>query len=187
MPSNLVVDLFISVDGWAGSDGLPAFFGYAGPDLAKWIETESTSPQIMLMGRRTYGVLAGLPEEFRDEGWWRMSGQEKRVFSRTLTSASWPNTTVCSDLIGDVRTMKADSDVPLRTIGSLSIVRQLMEAGLVDRLRLMIFPLLAGASGREAAFEGAASADLQPVGHQLLDGSVLLVEYVPTGKDIPRS
>jgi riboflavin biosynthesis pyrimidine reductase len=62
-----------------------------------------------------------------------------------------------------------------------------MEAGLVDRLRLMIFPLLAGASGREPAFDGVASADLQPVGHQLLDGRVLLVEYVPTGKDIPRS
>ncbi len=187
MPSNVVADLFISVDGWAGSDGLPAYFGYAGPDLKKWIEMESTSPQIMLMGRRTYEALAGLPEEFRDEGWWRMSGQDKRVFSRTLTSASWPNTTICGDLIVDVRTMKADSDVELRTIGSLSIVQQLIGAGLVDRLRLMIFPLLAGASGREAAFEGAASADLQPVGHQLLDGRVLLVEYVPTGKDIPRS
>lgn len=187
MPSNVVADLFISVDGWAGSDGLPAYFGYAGPELTTWIETESTSPQIMLMGRRTYEAMAGLPEEFRDEGWRRMSGQDKRVFSRTLTSVSWPNTTICGDLIEDVQTMKAEGDVSLRTIGSLSIVRQLIEAGLVDRLRLMIFPLLAGASGREAAFEGAASADLQPVRHQLLDGRVLLVEYVPTGKDIPRS
>jgi dihydrofolate reductase len=72
-------------------------------------------------------------------------------------------------------------------MGSLSLARQLLGAGLVDRLRLMIFPLVAGPSGREAAFQGMDSADLELVDHRVLDGRVLLVEYQPTGKDIPRA
>jgi dihydrofolate reductase len=83
--------------------------------------------------------------------------------------------------------MKATGDVPLRTVGSLSVARQLLAAGLADRLRLMTFPLIAGAAGREAFFAGAASADLELAGHRILDGRVLLAEYRPTGKDIPRA
>jgi len=58
--------------------------------------------------------------------------------------------------------------------------------GLVDRLRLMTFPLLVGASGREPVFADATSADLELVDHRALDARVLLVEYRPTGRDIPR-
>jgi dihydrofolate reductase len=83
--------------------------------------------------------------------------------------------------------MKAGSGVPLRTMGSLSLARQLIRAGLVDRLRLMIFPLIAGTVGRDAFFADMASADLELVDHRTLDGRVLLVEYRPTGKDIPRA
>jgi dihydrofolate reductase len=186
--SALTVDVFLSVDGWAGSDGLPGYFGYLGPELAEWIKAEGAAPQVVIMGRRTYEMLASLPEEFRDEGWHRMSQLEKVVFSRTLTQVSWPNTRICSGPLDDeVRAMKDGGEVPLRTMGSLSVARQLVDAGLVDRLRLMVFPLVAGPAGREAAFEGVASTDLELVNHQTLDGRVLLVEYRPTGKDIPRA
>jgi dihydrofolate reductase len=185
--SALTVDVFLSVDGWAGSDGLPGYFGYLGPELAEWIRAEAATPQVIVMGRRTYEMLAGLPEEFRDEGWQRMSQLDKVVFSRSLTQVSWPNTRLCSDaLVDEVRALK-DGEVPLRTMGSLSVARQLIDARLVDRLRLMIFPLIAGPSGREAAFQDVASADLELVDHHALDGRVLLVEYRPTGKDIPRA
>jgi dihydrofolate reductase len=100
----------------------------------------------------------------------------------------WPNTRICSDsLVDEVTALKASSDVPLRTVGSLSVARQLLSAGLVDRLRLMMFPLIAGPSGREAAFLGMTSADLEVTDHRLLDGRLLLVEYRPTGRDIPRA
>jgi hypothetical protein len=66
------------------------------------------------------------------------------------------------------------------------VARQLVEAGLVDRLRLTIFPLVAGPAGRGATFDGMASTDLELVGHRVRDGRVLLVEYRPTGEDIPR-
>ena len=70
--------------------------------------------------------------------------------------------------------------MPLRTVGSLSVGRQLIDAGLVDRLRLMTFPLLAGTDGREAAFADVSSTDLELVDHRVLDGRILLVEYSPS-------
>jgi dihydrofolate reductase len=188
MSSTLTVDIFLSVDGWAGSDGLPGYFGYLGPELAEWIQAEGAAPQQVIMGRRTYDMLAGLPEEFRDDGWNRLTQLSKVVFSRTLTSADWANTRIASgELIDDVQAMKNSSDVPLRTMGSLSVARQLVNGGLVDRLRLMIFPLIAGPPGREAAFQDMDSTDLAVIMQRTLDGRVLLVEYAPTGKDIPRA
>jgi dihydrofolate reductase len=188
MGSKVTVDVFVSVDGWAGSDGLPGYFGYMGKDLEKWIKAEWAGPQIAIMGRRTYEMLAGLPAEARDEGWQRMAEVDKVVFSRTLQWASWSNTRILAgDPVEEIRSMKADGDVPLRTTGSLSIARQLMNAGLVDRLRLMTFPLIAGDAGREPFFADVASADLELVGHRALDGRIVLTEYRPTGHDIPRA
>ena len=186
--SSVTVDVFMSVDGWAGSDGLPGYFGYLGPELADWIRNEGEAPQLVLLGRRTYQMLADLPEEFRDEGWDRLSRLDKVVFSRTLTSAAWSNTRICNGgLVDEVTALREASPVPLRTMGSLSLARQLVAAGVVDRLRLMVFPLFAGPAGREAAFDGVAAAGLALVDHRTLDGRVLLVEYRPTGRDIPRA
>lgn len=188
MGSTLTVDIFLSVDGWAGSDGLPGYFGYLGPDLEKWIASEMAVPHLAVMGRRTYELLASMPDEARDEGRGQLARVETVVFSRTLRQAAWPNTRICSrDVVDKIRRMKVDGDVPIRTIGSLSLVSQLMSANLVDRLRLMTFPLLAGTFGRESAFEGVASADLELVDHRALDGRVLLLEYRPTGRDVPRA
>ncbi len=184
----LLADVFVSVDGWAGSAGLPGYFGYLGPELEDWIAGELAAPHVAIMGRRTYELLAGLPEEARDEYWYRMSRQETVIFSRTLRRATWPGARICdADLVGEIRRMKAEGDRPLRTTGSLSLVRQLARAGLVDRLRLLLFPLIAGDAGREALFADMASADLELADHRTLDGRVLLVEYRPTGKDIPRA
>jgi dihydrofolate reductase len=188
MTAALTVDIFVSVDGWAGSDGLPGYFGYLGPELEEWITTEGNAPQLLVMGRITYEVLAGLPEAAQDESWEHMMQLDKVVFSRTLSEVAWPNTRICSgDLAEEIGKLKSESDVPLRTMGSMSLARQLIAAGLVDRVRLMTFPLLAGPDGREPAFADAASADLELVDHRVLDGRILLTEYHPTGKDIPRA
>jgi dihydrofolate reductase len=184
----LTVDVFVSVDGWAGGATSPGYFGYPGPELEEWITTELSLPQLVLFGRRTYEALAGLPDEARDASSQRLAQLDKIVFSGTLEAASWPNTRVCrDDVVAEVERLKRESDVPLRTMGSLSVARQLCGAGLVDRLRLMTFPLLLGASGREPFFAGIASADLALTGHRVLDGRVLLLEYRPTGRDIPRA
>lgn len=56
--ADLTVDVFVPVDGRAGSDGLPGHVGHLGPELADWITTEGRSPQIVVLGRRTHEVLA---------------------------------------------------------------------------------------------------------------------------------
>lgn len=188
MGTTLTVDVFCSVDGWAGGVGLPGYFGYLGPELERWISSELSAPQLVVMGRRTYEALAELPDEARDEAWHRTAQLDKVVFSGTLQQTDWPHTRICAeDLVEEIQRLKSESDAPLRTMGSLSLARQLTRAGLVDRLRLMTFPLIVGDSGREAVFADMPSADLELADLRTLDGRVLLVEYRPTGRDIPRT
>jgi dihydrofolate reductase len=138
--SRMTVDIFISVDGWAKGETSPGYFGYFGPELEQWITSELAVPQRVLLGRRTYEALAGYSEQSGGASG-PMDDLDKVVFSRTLERVIWPNTRICrEDLATEVRWMKADGDPPLRTIGSLSLARQLVNAGLVDLLRLMTFP-----------------------------------------------
>lgn len=186
MTVSVIADLFVSADGFAKGNHSPGFFGYFGPDLERWISDEQKRPQHVLMGRRTYQVLADLPEEARDENYRTMTNQSTTVFSRSITSTDWSGATVePRDLVGHVRELKESSVVPLRTVGSLSVVTQLMNAGLVDRLRLMVFLLFVGPSGTEPAFEGLEEGELELTDHRVLDKRILLVEYRPTGTPIP--
>ncbi len=165
--SELIADLFISVDGCAKGSRSPAYFGFGGPDLDRWIGDQMKRPQRHLMGRKTYEALAALPEPVHD-------------FSRTLRAVSWPQATISDDLTGTVGRLKA-GDTDLRTIGSLSLVSQLLGAGLVDRLRLLVFPLIAGETGQEPAFARLPDIGLDLVGQSLLDGRIVLSEYRPSG------
>jgi dihydrofolate reductase len=88
------------------------------------------------------------------------------VFARTLWAASWPQATISNDLVG---------------IGSLSPVSQLLGTGLVDRLRLLVFPLIAGETGQEPAFARLPDIGLDLVGQSMLDGRIVLSEYRPAG------
>jgi len=186
MATTVTADLFVSVDGFAKGEHSPGYFGYGGPELDAWIADELSRPQHVLLGRRTYAALAGIPSEAQDEGYRRMSSLPTTVFSRTLSHADWPGASVESgDAVAYVRELRQVRDVPLRTMGSLSVVQQLLDAGLVDRLRLMVFPLLVGPGGREPGFAGVGETHLDLVDVRRLDGRLLLVEYAPTGRPVP--
>src|SRR5690242_20246328 len=178
----LSVDVFVSVDGFALGERSPAYFGFAGPDLLAWIDEQVTRPHRALMGRKTYVALNGIPDEARDAGWHRMVGVPTVVFSRTLTAVDWPGATLCAtDAVAEVRRLKADSDDDLRTIGSLSLARQLIAADLVDRLKLLVFPLMLGETGRQPALAGTPDRALDLVGHTVLDGRIACYDYRPNG------
>jgi dihydrofolate reductase len=138
----LIADLFVTVDGYARGRDSPAFFGYAGPDLDAWIDEQTGRPHVMVMGANTYRVLAGMADD-------PASALPKIVFSRSLRAPlSWANTRLIADDVATaVPALKAEPGDPLRVIGSLSLVRSLLRLGLVDRLRLMLFPQVLGASG----------------------------------------
>src|SRR3954453_3997950 len=129
----------MSVDGSALGTRSPGYFGFYGPDLERWIEQEQTRSRRNILGRKTYEVLAGLPVEHRDEGWELTTKQPTIVFSRTLTETGWPGSRLnAGDAIDEVRELKQADGPDLRTIGSLSLVQQFLNAGLVDHLRLMV-------------------------------------------------
>jgi dihydrofolate reductase len=179
--AELVVDLFVSVDGYARGRRSPGYFGFGGPDLDGWIAQEMERGRHQVMGRRTYQMLSAIPDIARDEGWSRMATTATTVFSRTLDAVAWPGATLCSeDAVATVRRLKTEN-ADLRTIGSLSIVRQLLGAGLVDRLRLLVFPLVVGETGEEPFFGGLPDLALDLVGQSVLDGRIVLSEYRPAG------
>jgi dihydrofolate reductase len=84
------------------------------------------------------------------------------------------------DAIDVVRRMKEESDVPMRSHGSLSMNRALMAAGLVDRLQITVFPVVAGQTGDEPIFAGAADFDLELLETRTLDGRTQELTYRPT-------
>jgi hypothetical protein len=73
--------------------------------------------------------------------------------------------------------VKGDSDVPMRTKGSISLVRNLVAAGLVDRPRLMVFPLTCGSAGRDHIFGEGALERFELEQTRVLDGRVVSFEY----------
>lgn len=175
----LIADLFTTLDGYAYGEGAPAYFGYPGPELERWIDHKLATPQVMLMGRVTYEMLSDIA---RNEPVDRMNGLPKVVFSGTLGEPlEWENSRlVKGDLLDEVRSLKAQTGDPLRTIGSLSVVKALMEAGMVDRLRLVVFPQILGETGREPIFAGFP--DLELVETDVLDGRLVTLEYHPANR-----
>jgi dihydrofolate reductase len=180
--TELVCELIISLDSFARGQRSPGYFGYFGPDFADWIKTNTAVPHRMLVGRRTYEMLNELPVEVRDEGWNTMRTTPGWLFSRSLETAVWPGLKIVrDDLVGFVRELKRTDGPELRTLGSLSLVRQLLVAGLVDRLKLVVCLLVLPQTGIEPTFEGLPDMGFDLLSTKVLDGRVLLLEYRPTG------
>ena len=75
--------------------------------------------------------------------------------------------------------MKRDGAGPMRTLGSLTLCRSLLEAGLVDRFRVVLFPVITGSTGRDRIYDGYPDVALEPVAARTFDGRLQLLEYVP--------
>jgi dihydrofolate reductase len=178
----LVCELIVSLDGFARGQRSPPYYGYNGPDVADWIKTNTAVPHRMLIGRRTYEMLEGLPAEVRDEGWHRTTTTPGWLFSRTLEATDWPGLKIIrDDMVDCVRELKRADGPELRTLGSISLVQQLLAAGLVDRLKLVVCPLVLPQTGSESIFAGLPDIGFDLSSTRVLDGRVLLLDYRPTG------
>ena len=104
------------------------------------------------------------------------------VLSTTLKEPlDWPNGTVVSgNAVDVVARLKEESEVPLRSHGSLSMNRGLMASGLVDRLQVTLFPVITGQTGLDPIFRGAADFDLELIERRTLDGHTQELSYRPT-------
>lgn len=178
----LLVDFIISLDGYAAAEGWPGFWGLEGPEYLEWLEQAPERDHTVLMGANTYRLMSGFAEAAA-----QMADTPKVVFSSTLQEPlSWPNSRlVRGDAIEAVRAMKRDGPSPLATIGSLSLSRSLLAAGLVDRFRVVVFPVITGATGRERIYDGYPDVALDLVESRTFDGRLQLLEYVPRVLDGP--
>jgi dihydrofolate reductase len=81
--------------------------------------------------------------------------------------------------------MKEDSRIELRTLGSVSLCRSLITAELVDRFRVVVFPVVTGATGQDRIYDGYPDIRLNLVESRTFDGGLQLLEYEPTVLDGP--
>lgn len=183
----VTVDFIISLDGFGAAEGWPGFWGMEGPEYLGWLDTSPDKGDIVLMGANTYRLMSGFAETGEEEGMGELTAASKVVFSSTLEAPlSWANTElVTADAVEAVRSMKESADRPLRTLGSVSLCRDLLRAGLVDRYRVVLFPVITGATGTDRIFDGYPDVRLELVESRLFDGRLQLLEYVPTPLDGP--
>jgi dihydrofolate reductase len=183
MPS-LMVDFIISLDGYAAADGWPGYWGLEGPEYLAWLQDQAEHEHEVLMGATTYRLMSGFADEMPGESSLSaLTAMPKVVFSSTLEAPlSWANTTLVDrDPVEAVQDMKRDvSRPPMRTLGSLTLCRSLLEAGLVDRFRVVVFPVITGATGKERIFDGYPDVALELVESRTFGGQLQLLEYVPT-------
>jgi dihydrofolate reductase len=192
----LLVDFITSLDGYASADGWPGWWGLEGPEYLAWLGEQ---PEVTyLMGAKTYRLMSGfaageMPEATdsfnadEEESVAGLTGASKIVFSSSLEEPlTWANSTlVRGDAVDAVRAIKQDGSGLLSTIGSLSLCRSLLGAGLVDRFRVVMFPVVTGASGSERIYDGYPDVALEMVDSRTFDGRIQLVDYRPRVLDGP--
>ncbi|GAQ59169.1 dihydrofolate reductase family protein [Streptomyces acidiscabies] len=189
MTATYTWDVFATLDGYGsyGPDGdWGGYWGKQGPEFLANRLAEMREEQRMVLGANTYRqflkLLGPIPEADLDPVNSRMRSLPTTVVSTTLTGPlAWPDVTVApGDAVDVVARLKKESDVPLRSHGSLSLNRALLAAGLVDRVQLTIFPVLSGRTGTYRVFEGAADFDLELIGSRTFDGRTQELVYRPT-------
>jgi dihydrofolate reductase len=201
MTATYTFDIFSSIDGF-GSYGPPGdwggYWGKQGPELLAHRLAAYDGDQRMVFGATTYRAFAEMlaasseGDDVRDPWVDRMRALPAYVVSSTLDGPlDWPDATVVSgDPIEIVTRLKEDSDVPLRSHGSLTLNRALMAAGLVDRVQLTLYPVISGQTGDEPIFAGAADFDLELLESRVLDSDITELIYRPTlrtwGPDAPE-
>ncbi len=177
----LLVDFITSLDGYAAADGWPGWWGLQGPEYLAWLGEQPEADFTVLLGATTYRVMSRFAAA-NEPGTDALAGMSKVVFSTTLSEPlGWANTQlVAGDAVEAVREMKARDSKSMRTIGSLTLCRSLLNAGLVDRFRLVLFPVITGSSGRERIYDGYPDVALDMISSRTFDGRIQLLEYVPT-------
>lgn len=177
----LLVDFITSLDGYAAAEGWPGWWGLEGPEYLAWLGKQPEAAYTILMGATTYRVMSQFAAA-GEPGTDALAAMSKIVFSTTLREPlAWANTQLVSrDAVEAVRELKAEGSQSLRTIGSLSLCRSLLKAGLVDRFRVVVFPVITGSTGRERIYDGYPDVALELIGSRTFDGRIQLLEYVPT-------
>jgi dihydrofolate reductase len=191
--SKIVVTEFMSLDGVmedpggaeGGKHGAWTFKFDRGAEGNKFKTDELAQSDAIMLGRVTYeGFASAWPSRTGDEFSDRMNSILKYVVSTTLTDAeaTWKNTRVIrGDVVSEIEKLKMQQGGDILVEGSNRLVSSLMQHGLVDELRLMVFPIVLG-SGKRLFSDPGDAARLQLTSSKTTGDGILLLTYkiVPT-------
>ena len=191
MAATYTFDIFCTLDGYGSTTPNADWGGYwgkQGPELLEHRLNSFDVEQRMVFGATTFRLFVKMlatsteKSDVRDPWVTQMVNMPATVVSSTLKGPQdWSNVTIVNgDAVDIVTRLKRESELPLRSHGSLSLNRALMAAGLVDFLRVTIFPVISGKTGTEPVFKGAADFDLELVEHRTLDRNIQELIYRPT-------
>jgi dihydrofolate reductase len=176
-----VIDFITSLDGFGAAEGWPCWWGFEEPEYLAWLGDHPEADYTVLMGANTYRLMSELASG-GEPGTDVLAGLSKVIFSTTLTEPlSWPNTQLVSQYpVETVRRMKTEGTKSMRTLGSLTLCRSLLNAGLVDLFRVVVFSVITGSTCRDRIYDGYPDVSLDMVSDRTFDGRIQLLEYVPT-------
>ena len=186
MTATYTFDVLATLDGFGsyGEDGdWGGYWGKQGPEFLARRLAQYQAEQRLVLGANTFRDFMTLIGDVGpdDPVNYRMRNLPTTVISNTLTGPfDWDATVERGDAVEIVARLKEESEVPLRSPGSLSLNRTLMAAGLVDRVQLTIFPVISGRTGTEPIFGGAEDFDLELIESQTLDGRIQELNYRAT-------
>jgi dihydrofolate reductase len=185
----IVVTAFVSLDGVMEDPGGAEDFKYKGwsfefdrgDEGEQFKLNETLASEALLLGRKTYeGFAEAWPSregEFAD----RFNSMPKYVVSSTLEEPTWTNTTVLDgDVVEEVTKLKQEVDGDIVVHGSAQLTQTLLEADLVDELRLMVFPVALG-SGKRLFGETSDKKPLKLVDSKVVGDGVAILVYQPAG------
>ena len=179
--ASFTVDFFSTLDGNGSAKGWPGYWGKEGPELREDRVRTFAQDQLLVFGATTFREFRQFVVEYDEPYYASMTALPKLVFSSTLEEPlGWQNSTlVTEDAVTAVERLKRETDVPMRSHGSISLNRALLAAGLVDRLEVMVFPAITGSAGYAALFKDGPEFDLELVDSTVLDGRTLKLVYTP--------
>jgi dihydrofolate reductase len=190
MTATYTFDIFSSLDGYASYNGNGDWGGYWGKQGPEFLDRRIAlyADARLVLGANTFRefvqILGPSTDESEPGDPWtaRLRSLPTTVVSTTLEGPlDWPDATLVNgDAVEVVARLKEESEVPLRSHGSMSMNRALMAAGLVDRLQVSLFPVITGQTGAEPIFQGAADFDLELLESRTLDGNIQELVYRPT-------
>lgn len=187
--ASFTVDFFCSLDGNGSARGWPGYWGKEGPELRADRVRTFAQDQVLVFGATTFREFRTYVVEYDEPYYDSLNILPKIVFSSTLEEPlGWQNSTLVNqDAVTAVERLKRETDVPMRSHGSISLNRALLAAGLVDRLEVMVFPAITGRAGYASLFHDGPEFDLELVESTVLDGRTQKLVYIPhVHKGIPE-
>jgi dihydrofolate reductase len=172
----LIFTQFVSLDGVV--DNPMWSFPYWNDQISDFKRWETENSDALLLGRITYEGFAAAWPNSKDEGAEYFNGVRKYVVSTTLQSADWNNSAIIRDnVLEEVARLKATEGQNITIHGSGALADTLLNAGLIDSVRMLVYPVVVGAGNR--LFKDGTKAKLKLVESQTFDGGVLGLVYEP--------